>query len=183
VTPVVDGGADELSAAARRAMVAPKPLVPRPRLDRAMEKLPPPSKDNFHWELLLRSAEYLNDEQHQPTAAVLLAHAAAEMYVHWAFLTLFVRAFGPQDDDWEEALPGRTFKDKRTRVLWRLLTDNDVSKPMEVWKPYSESVELRNRTAHAGKSPTEAEARATIHAVHTFLEHLENTVRPIRALL
>jgi len=133
-----------------------------------------------HHNDLLSNAEWLH-EQHQFHGALLLAHVALEVYVDYAFLELFLGAFGALDDDWSEAVPARTFKDRGTRVLWRLMTGGDVTtEPASVWKPYSAAVEIRNAVAHGAKWPTAEEARASIDAVGAFIAQREVVMAPIR---
>jgi hypothetical protein len=134
-----------------------------------------------HHGLLLDNADWLI-EQHQFPPAVMLAHVAVEVYVEYAFTTLFVRAFGPLDDGWDEALPGRTFMDKASRKLWKLMTGHEVTEDKEVWRRYVKAVEYRNVLAHTGhRWPTPEQASESVGAVRAFISHLELTMEPIRA--
>lgn len=134
-----------------------------------------------HHEDLLRNAAWLN-EQDQVHAALLLAHVAVEVYASYAFLFLFRRAFGELDDAWGHAVPARTFLDRPTQVLWRMLTGGDVvTEPKSVWTPYKAAVEIRNKVAHGAKWPTADEAHASITAVRAFIDQREVLLVPLRA--
>lgn len=142
-------------------------------------RLPDSMVSTYHDDLL-GNAEWLHSE-HQFHAALLLAHVALEVYVEDAFLDLFLLHFGELDDDWVTAVPSRTLKDKGTRVLWRLMTGDRVADNKEVWTPYSDAVEVRNRVAHAGKWPTAEEAQASIDAVRAFIAEREKVMMDVRA--
>lgn len=132
-----------------------------------------------HHDLLLVNAEWLHG-QNQFHGSTLLAHVAVEVFADNAFLVLFFRAFGELEDDWSEPLPARTFMDKGTRVLWRMLTGQDPAADKSVWKPYAAAVEVRNKVAHGAKWPVPEESRTSIDAVRAFIAHLDLAVAPVR---
>jgi hypothetical protein len=134
-----------------------------------------------HHEALLGNAEWLI-EQHQYAAAILLSHSAMEMYVLSAYTTLYVRAFGPLEDGWEDAVVDRSLMSRAGRATWSLMSAGHRLEG-EVYKRYRKAVEQRNRVAHNAMWPGIEAARESVEAVREMIGWLELSVAPIRASL
>ena len=116
-------------------------------------------------------------ERGQYAAGIMLAQAAVEMAASHAFIGLVARTLGVLPvPPVQDLVPDLSFMDKRTRTLWKLLTGRSITEPKEeVWKPYHEHVERRNRVAH-GQEWGDAEggkgARESVEAARAFMERM-----------
>lgn len=127
---------------------------------------------------MIRNAEWLITKD-QYAAAILLAQAGVEMAAYDAFIALIGQYVVTPVDPVLDLLPDVSFMDTRTRAFWLALTGEKITEPKDVWKPYHEHVERRNRVAHGiewGDRNGGQDARDSVAAARAFMLHITHTI-------
>jgi hypothetical protein len=133
---------------------------------------------NFPGMMLANAEGQLGDQQY--AAAILLAQAAVEMLAVDAFTTLIGQRLIIPVNPVLDLVPDFSFMDKRTRDFWLTLTGDKITEPKDVWKPYHEHVERRNRVAHGvewGDRNGGKDARGSVAAARAFMERIDATMQ------
>jgi DNA-binding XRE family transcriptional regulator len=127
---------------------------------------------------LFRAAEAQSDAGHH-FLAVVTAQAAVEAVAQSVFTSLFAINLPRSLDTMNALLPDRSFMSEGTRMLWRDLTGDRISK-QPFWKAYTKHVvERRNPAVHgsifgfpSGDPITEDGARQSVQAARAMTAYL-----------
>lgn len=134
-----------------------------------------------HHEQLIKMAEAAISRS-ENALAIILAHAACEIFTERAFKLIF--SFKKLESLFScivnPAWEYNNLKAKKVRDLYMVTTGDDITKDTKLWKKFLDHVKRRNSIAHRGETATRTEAEKSCNTVKEFIRHIEEVLRKIQ---
>jgi hypothetical protein len=129
-------------------------------------------------EILLQSAQRLFDDG-EFGVAVVVADTACEVAVERVISQSFARSNIPQvADPINGLLNGYNISNPKVQSLFDALAGKTVKQDKQgIWDKFLKSVTRRNRTVHAGKQPTKAEAQESLDVTRDMVQYLVQLIQ------
>ena len=121
-------------------------------------------------------------DRNENALAVILAHAASEVFTERAFKLIF--SFKQIDYIYDNVLDPvweyNNLKSKKARDLYKVTTGDDITKDKMFWSKFRNHVDRRNRIAHRGETATCAEAQESCQTVKELIEHIDAVLEMVK---
>lgn len=122
-------------------------------------------------EFIETARDYFNKGEYSVT--VLFAHTACEIASEQAFSRHFAdHGLSAFEESISKLIPSFSMMDDRVRKLHTALSGKQIGE-QSFWSQYTDSVRLRNKVIHEGKSVTRDEANNTLNVIKEFIEYLK----------
>jgi hypothetical protein len=126
--------------------------------------------------LLEAAQRYVDQSEPDYRVALIVAQTACEVVIQRAVAKAFA-AKGLSAEQVESAMSICSWSliEGKPRALYKAITGDDTitdKSKSPFWKPYQESVELRNLAVHRGQIISEAEAKTGLDAARALVDHV-----------